>query len=158
MNVEDKVQYLLDVEEIKQLKYVYMEYCDQGYRPDAIAALFAEDAVWQGGPFGRHEGREAIRAVFAGAGGVISFAEHYATNPIIDVKGDAATGRWILWQPAILQQKRGPEAAWVIGSYADEYVRIQGKWLFKSVIFEPKAISPYGSGFAKQLFADIGGG
>lgn len=155
MLTADKVQYLLDIEEIKKLKYLYMEYCDRGYLAEKIAALFTEDAVWEGGPLGRHVGRAAIRDCFAGAGGIISFAEHFVTNPIIDVDGDVATGRWVLWQPAILKHKEGTGAAWVIGTYKDEYARDRGAWKFKNVLFEPKAISPYEKGFAKQMMVDL---
>src|SRR5690554_1810213 len=67
MNDTEKLQWLYDVEQIKQLKHRYCAYCDEAYDPDGIAALFVEDGVWDGGPFGRYEGRAAIHAFFAGA-------------------------------------------------------------------------------------------
>ena len=61
MSLEERIQRLEDIEAIKQLKAEYCAYCDDGYNPDGIANLYTEDAVWDGGPFGRYEGRDAIR-------------------------------------------------------------------------------------------------
>ena len=60
-DLERRVRALEDIEAIKQLKYRYADACDRGYDADALADLFTEDAVWDGGLFGRYEGREAIR-------------------------------------------------------------------------------------------------
>ena len=50
-----------DTNAIRDLKAQYAELCDDNYNPDGIAALFVEDAVWERGPLGTFEGREAIR-------------------------------------------------------------------------------------------------
>ena len=48
---------LEDIEEIKQLKARYCAYCDDGYDPNGIAALFTEDGIWDGGrTFGEARG------------------------------------------------------------------------------------------------------
>lgn len=70
MSVEDLAQHiqtLESIEAIKQLKARYCALCDDQYDANGIASLFTEDAVWDGGNFGRHEGREAIRKFFQGA-------------------------------------------------------------------------------------------
>jgi hypothetical protein len=69
-----KIELLLDLEAIKTLKHQYCAYCDDNYNPDGIAGLFVEDAVWDGGDFGRCEGREAIRKFFRGAPKMLSLA------------------------------------------------------------------------------------
>ena len=62
--LEEKIQRLTDIEDIKQLKFRYAAYCDQKYDEDGIASCFAEDGVWDGGEnFGVFRGREAIREV-----------------------------------------------------------------------------------------------
>ena len=71
-SLEAKIQRLLDIEDIKQLKARYAIACDDDYQPDALAELFTEDAVWDGGFMGYAEGREAIRAFFANASSVIA--------------------------------------------------------------------------------------
>jgi hypothetical protein len=150
MNDSEKLQWLFDVEQIKQLKHRYCAYCDEQYDPDGIASLFVEDGVWDGGPFGTYEGRDAIHEFFANASNLISFANHYVTNPVIEVSGDTATGRWDLWQPMVSE----PDtiACWLVAKYRDAYVRRDGAWLFRTLEVDVKALSPYDQGFAKQRF------
>jgi hypothetical protein len=89
-DVEQRLQTVEDVEAIKKLKYQYCAYCDDNYNADGIASLFTEDAIWDGGTFGRYEGREAICCFFRSAPRLLSFAAHQVMNPIIDVQGDKA--------------------------------------------------------------------
>ena len=85
-SLEQRVRRLEAIDEIRQLKARYCDYCDRGYDPDGIAALYTEDGVWDGGStFGRREGREAIRRHFQGASDRISIARHQVMNPIIDI-------------------------------------------------------------------------
>ena len=123
--LETRVSKLSDIDEIKRLKARYAAACDNDYDADAIAELFTEDAVWEGGKFGKAEGRENIRRFFRHAPGVFSFAIHNVMNPRIEVEGDRATGRWYLMQPATREQ--GTEAVWLAAVYHDEYVRVAGK-------------------------------
>ena len=39
-SLEEKVQRLLDIQEIRDLKTQYAMYCDDQYNPDGIASLF----------------------------------------------------------------------------------------------------------------------
>src|SRR5215471_14190058 len=112
-----KVQMLEDVDAIKRLKHRYCAYCDDNYNPDGIAGLFVEDAVWDGGGFGRYAGRDAIRNFFRGAPKLFSFAAHQVLNPIIKVDGNRATGEWKLFQPCTLEGKGGPRAMWLSAIY-----------------------------------------
>ena len=152
MKESEKLQWLFDVEQIKQLKHRYCGYCDEQYDPDGIAALFVEDGVWDGGPFGKYEGRDAIHKFFANASNLISFANHYVTNPIIEIDGDTATGRWDLWQPMVSEPET--TACWLIAKYREEYVRRDDTWMFRTLTVDVKALSPYEQGFAKQRFMD----
>ena len=152
MKESEKLQWLFDVEQIKQLKHRYCGYCDEQYDPHGIAALFVEDGVWDGGPFGKYEGRDAIHKFFANASNLISFANHYVTNPIIEIDGDTATGRWDLWQPMVSEPET--TACWLIAKYREEYVRRDDTWMFRTLTVDVKALSPYEQGFAKQRFMD----
>lgn len=152
MNEADKIQWLFDIEQIKQLKYRYCAYCDDNYDPDGIANLFTDDGVWDGGPFGRAESRQEIRQFFADVSGTVSFANHYASNPIIEIDNDTASGRWDLWQPMVMTE--GPQALWLVAKYREQYVRIDDLWMFKILDLDVKALSPYELGFAKQRFIE----
>jgi hypothetical protein len=96
--LERRIQRLEDLEAIKQLKARYAAYCDANYDADALADLFTEDAIWDGGLLGYNEGREVIRQFFRGSSQRIAFALHYIVSPLIEIDGDTASGTWYLWQ------------------------------------------------------------
>ena len=100
--LETRVRALEDTDAIRNLKARYAELCDDNYNPDGIAALFVEDAVWESGPLGRFEGREAIREFFRGASRIFTFAIHYSLNSQIEVTGDTARAKWYCSCPAPL--------------------------------------------------------
>ena len=148
-----RVRRLEDIEALKQLKHRYAAFCDQDYDPDGLAPLFTENAIWDGGMMGRYEGREAIRNFFSEAPKVVPFAIHHVTNPIIDVDGDHATGRWYLWQPCTVSP--AGEALWMAGRYFDEYRREDGIWRFEHVQIELRMLSPYDAGWARRRMTEL---
>ena len=150
---EQKLQQVLDIEAIRKLKYEYMAHCDNNYNPDGIAAQFTEDGTWEGGQFGSAFGRDQIREFFKFNDNLVEFAVHFATNGIIDVAGDTATGKWYLWQPMVV--KEGQQAMWLHGKYQDTYVRENGEWLYKSLKLNVEIFSPYETGFGKIKMAEI---
>jgi hypothetical protein len=152
-DLEAMVRKLLDIEEIKQLKARYAAACDDDYAPDELAALFTEDAIWDGGFMGYAKGRETIRRFFVNASRAVGFAVHGIGNPIIEVDGDRATGRWYLFQP--MAMRGGDQAFWYCARYEDEYVRTVEGWKFQSVKLTPRAFSPYEAGFGKTLIAQL---
>jgi len=146
--MEQQIQRLIDIEDIKQLKLRYASYCDQQYNPDGIASCFTEDGVWDGGEnFGLHTGRKEIIGFFSGANELVSFAMHYTTNPLIDVNGDEATGQWHLWQPMMMKEDN--QAMWLMAQYLEDYVREDGKWLIKSLTLKVKSFTPCDTPFTE---------
>ena len=151
--ITEKLLWLADIEEIKQLKARYAAACDDDYDADVIADLFTEDAVWEGGMMGHAETREGIRTFFQNASKVVSFAVHGLGNPIIEIDGDTATGRWYLHQPMTLA---GSESSyWFCAQYRDQYVRTPLGWRFQNVRVEARAFTPYEQGFGKELMAEL---
>lgn len=132
-SVEQRLRRLEDVEEIKKLKARYCQACDGGWDGRAshdyekIVALFAQDGVWDGGVYGRREGRDAIRDYYR-HNPEVPFAFHLLTNPIIEVNGDHATGQWHLL--IFLTQADG-SALLVGGVFDDEYTRSAEGWGIK---------------------------
>lgn len=148
--IEERLAALEAIEEIRKLKARYAAACDDNYNADAIAALFVEDAVWDGGALGKAEGREAIRKFFRGAPKFFPFAMHNVMNPIIDVDGDRATAEWNLLQPATMA--KGNQAVWLAATYHDEYVRVGGEWKFKRLTVTPRFLTTYEEGWARKPF------
>ena len=153
MDVEElarRLQVLEDSEAIKKLKARYCAYCDNNYDATGIAALFTEDAVWDGGSFGKYEGREAIRTFFEGAPKLLTFAIHQVMNPLIEVQGERATGTWYLFQPCTLAE--GNQAVWLAARYEEEYVKVGEEWKFKQLKVFSSFMTPYEQGWVKKQF------
>ena len=129
--LEQQVARLTAIEDIKQLKAIYCAYCDDGYNPEGIANLFVEDGIWDGADFGRHVGNNAIKEFFASISSDITFAGHLVVNPIITVDGNSANGKWWLIMPCTTNIDGNKEARWLAAEYDDDYVKRDGKWLFK---------------------------
>jgi len=121
---------------------------DAGYDSDGLAGLFTEDAVWDGGSFGRFEGREAIRNFFRGIPKLLCFAVHYVMNPLIEVSGEHATGRWYLLESCIFAE--GSRAVWGAAHYEDGYAKLSGEWKFRKVKLILVFWTPFEQGWAKK--------
>lgn len=109
-------------------------------RPDfeAMAELFTEDAIWADGELEFH-GRTAIRAGVEEA--VRSRAtreeidfplKHVMSNPIINIDGDEATGRWYLTVMKMFGAVGDPAVA-MLGDYKTKFVRHGDNWLIERV-------------------------
>jgi SnoaL-like domain len=72
------------------------------------------------------------------------------TNPRIEVDGDLASGEWYLLQPAT--REPGTQAVWLAAVYHDEYVRVDGKWLFQRLLVNANFLSKYEDGWARKRF------
>ncbi|HEV8262152.1 MAG TPA: nuclear transport factor 2 family protein [Burkholderiales bacterium] len=129
----ERIDRLESIEAITKLKHRYMNYCDLGYPPDKLGPLFVEDAVWTSKDFGHHVGRRAIEAFFGGVSAQIVFAAHLAMNFIIDVDRDRATGKWRILMPCTIAENGKKVSRWLLGDYEEEYVRLDGVWLFKKI-------------------------
>lgn len=148
------IQYLLDLEALKQLKYQYCAHCDDNYNAEGIAALFTEDAIWDGGDIGKLNGRMAIRDFFAASSEVVPFAIHSVSNPRIEIIGDKANCRWYLWQPMVFNEDNQAKAYWFAAEYEDQCVRQNNQWLFKHVTARTKMLCPYHEGFAQTQIVE----
>lgn len=156
-----RVAQLEAAEEIRRLKAVYAEVCDDRYDPERMVPLFERDAVWESDRFGTHRGIDEIYAFFAGVSADIVWALHYMVAPIVEVGGDleTATGRWYLMMPCTMRAGEGTEAAWLTGTYADRYRRgADGRWRFAHVKLTTECIAPYDAGWARVPFRDDAAG
>jgi ketosteroid isomerase-like protein len=150
VELERRIQRLEDIEAIKTLKARYADACDRNYDVDVLASLFAEDAIWDGGLFGVHAGREAIRSFFQGASSDIPFAVHYMMNPIIEVDGDEATGEWYLFQTCTFAE--GNQAIFGAARYDERYRRINGNWKFSHLKLVSLFWTPFDKGWVEEPF------
>jgi len=150
-----QVQWLTDIELIRQLKYRYCSLCDDHYDAQRLALLFTEEAVWDGGPMGTHHGRDAIRRFFEGSSARVPFALHMVTNPLIEPDGDSATGKWYLWEPLVYALPGGEQAWWMSAHYDDCYRRTPEGWKFERVTITMKLLAPYEAGWGPARITDV---
>jgi SnoaL-like domain len=156
-----RVRHTEDVLAIYDLKARYGELVDQRYERGAvvdddrlqllateIAALFAVDAVWDGGPaLGRVVGREAIAGQLQIT--TLLFSRHLFVKPKIHVDGDRASGRWDILCPCT---STDGTSLWMCGYEDDEYVRVEpGRWLHQSMRLTTIFVSPTDPGWTKIL-------
>jgi len=151
--LEARIQRLEDIEAIKQLKARYAAFCDDDYDENGIASQFTDDGVWDGGPMGCYNGKKAIREFFSVSDKAVPFAIHHLTNPIIEIDGDRATGRWYLWQPCTFAA--GNQGLWMAGTYQDEYQRIGDHWLFEHVVIKLRLLAPYEAGWSDTPIIEV---
>ena len=145
-NLESRIARIEDIESIRALKHRYAELCDDRYRPVALAELFTEDGVWDGGSdYGCHTGREEIEAYWRQCAANIPFAIHLIVNHTIEVTtpGSAAHGWCNLFQPMTMNSS----AYWAGVRYDEEYRVEGGSWKFRRISLTTRMLAPHAEGW-----------
>ena len=157
-DLEKRLKVLEDIEQIRQLKTRYADYCDinaipdRAYDPDKIASCFTEDAYFESSILGRTlKGRKEISESFAKAAEIYSFSVHMMVNPVIEVDGDKAKGTWYIFMSSTIID--GNRAAWSSGRYNEEYARENGEWKISSWKMVSFFRTPFDEGWVKNRFA-----
>lgn len=154
--LEEQARVAEDIQAILALKGAYAEACDLGYDPDAMAALFTEDAVWEfTNSWGVHRGHDEIRAFMTNVGKEILWALHFMIGPVISVHDHTtASGKWYILELATMTGVGGADEDAVIlsGTYADQYEKVDGAWKFKHVTVNIRQSSNLDQGWVRQQF------
>jgi hypothetical protein len=144
---------------IQALKARYAQLVDERYargrvaepaivdaRAEAIAALFTEDGVWDGGPaLGVSRGRAEIAARMRAP--TLLFSWHFFAKPRIEVSApDRARARWDILSPCTTQ---AGEPSWMVGYEDDEYACEGGVWLHAQMRLTAVFMAPHATGWRK---------
>jgi len=112
------------------------------------AELFTVDGSWDGGPgLGVSIGRDAIAERLREP--TLDFSRHFFMNPMIDLAGDSAIARWDLLSPC---RRADGTSYWMSGYEDDEYERVDGAWLHRSMRLTTVFMAPIGEGW-DRIFA-----
>lgn len=158
-DLEKRIARLEAIEDIRALKARYAEFADAKYTAahrkktgselDGIvaaqAACFTEDVEWDAGKFGLIKGRKALAESFQGK--PFWFTLHLYANPVIEVEGDIASGRWLHW--LLLSRQDTAEPVHMMGYTHDRYRRVDGQWLISHMRLEVKFEVPFGAPWTK---------
>jgi hypothetical protein len=156
MDLAQRIGLLEDAEEIRWMKAYYAQVCDDKFtdshrpKPQAeidaamrpmVDRVFAEDAVWDGSPNGAAPiiGREAILQRLRLS--AWTFAMHYYASPVIEIDGDRAHARWMLWEPCT--EAEGNRALWMSAVTLEDYVRTPEGWRLKHYAVRYKFLTPF---------------
>ena len=147
--MDTKIQRLLDIEDIKQLKARYCRAVDDASYYHEFAELFAPDGRFIEPPDLEFIGREAIaRWMEEDYKPEVVWSRHFAVAPLIEIDGDSATGRWQGLLMSIVNKDDGSEGMlWAAGTYDETYRRIDGEWLFDTVIADGLWMTDFSKGF-----------
>jgi hypothetical protein len=153
-SLEERVRYLEDVKEIRELMHKYCYVMDAGDW-DGVMSCYAKECSCDFGHFSngevktRPEVENFYRSVLMSKFAVFV---HRIMNEIIDIKDEEhATGRWYLDEPCILQETK--RAAWSSCTYYVDFVKEDGKWLFeRCIVSDWRWVSDYDKGWAEEPF------
>lgn len=118
---------LEDKDAIRELFAKYCFYTDSG-QVEKYCALFIEDCDWDGGPFGRQQGRANLLAMLKSGGDAATKLRHHTTNLVVEVNGNEARATSYVTVYGVGEQTPG---IFFVGIYFDHLVRQNGRWLFK---------------------------
>ena len=154
-SLTERVQKLEDEVAIKELKYRYLNACDEK-EVDTIIDCFAEgQIVIKYANIGEFDNREDFVALYTRmACNTNIFDMHHAQNPIITITGpNTAIGKIALRFFNINTNAR--TCAQMAGHYDDEYKKINEKWHIVKTIFTPRTteIRDFGEEVTKTLHA-----
>jgi hypothetical protein len=146
---------------IHELKARYAQLVDERYargavaapevvaaRADAIAALFTEDGVWDGGPaLGVARGRSEIAARMRAP--TLRFSWHFFVKPRITVHAPGrASARWDILSPCT---SADGAPSWMVGFEDDDYELCGGQWLHARMKLTAVFMAPHATGWEKIL-------
>lgn len=119
-----------DWEAITRLRYEYCYRMDS-LDPDGFAALFTEDVEYDITTVASGRGRDGLRELIETLRGwEFDAMTHMPTNPIIDVEGDSATGRW--YYIVVVAHGDGT-TEFGQGDYDETYRRVDNGWRIDSI-------------------------
>lgn len=138
-----ELQRLIDIEDIRQLKARFGLLMDALCQPhetslaEEFGALFTEDATVDSAAFGHFEGRAQIQDLFGNAvPSQMKGMWHSFQNPLIEVDGDVASGRWTMIAYVYPAGAAPLAPTMTFGRYTDKYRRVQGRWRLAKLFFE----------------------
>ena len=156
-SLEERLQSVEDIEEIKKLQRIYGYYLDN-CRWDEIVDLFSDNTKSvEISDRGVYLGKEGVRNLFKkviGKNGPRRQWElriHMQLQGIVNIDpgGKTAKGRWRVWGLVAVPIDGEWRQLLLEGPYENEYVKEDGKWKFSKMHWYQTFVTPYEDGWLK---------
>jgi hypothetical protein len=159
MNLEElnkKVQYLADMEEIKQLQNRYQYWLFKQDWEKVVERCFVTKtpgARMEASDSGVFKEIEGIKRFFLDHMARLSFKKgfftmHMAVDPVIEIAKNGQSAKGIWFTPGCFGAA-GAEDCWVWGIYMIDYIKEDGAWKLWHVIMTPFFRTPYHKGWSE---------
>ncbi|MCG3754030.1 nuclear transport factor 2 family protein [Amycolatopsis sp. Poz14] len=129
---EERLQWALDVEEIKTLLAKYCHGIDK-QDEKLFMSIWSEDADYVL-PRGEGHGTDGVRALVRKVWTQVPRCHHHITNPLISVDGDTATAKTDVFYFRLTADGVNQLLS---GGYELEFVRRDGEWRTRRMEFAP---------------------
>jgi hypothetical protein len=129
--LERRIAKIEDLENIRELRNRYHQYVNND-KFSSFPELFTEDAVMKYGELATWVGVDSIDGFFRRLPEQTPFIKHFIHNHMVSIDGDVGQGE-SYFEAKYAAQGRSFRVG---GRYLDEYRRVNGRWLFSSLIVE----------------------
>jgi hypothetical protein len=158
--LQSRIQRLEDIKQIQQLQHIYGYYRDYADW-DKIVDLFSDKAESvEVADLGVYKGKEGVRRFYqkllgaeAPRPGMLSLKMQIQGVVTVSPDGQTAKGRWYGWGmealPVASIHYGELRQTWTFGTYENEYVKENGRWLFKKLLFSLTFRTPYEDGWLR---------
>ncbi|TQM32599.1 nuclear transport factor 2 family protein [Nocardia bhagyanarayanae] len=128
--LEQKIQWVVDLEQIKILMAKYCHGIDQKDEK-TFMSIWSDDADYLL-PRGEGHGTDGIRALVRKVWREVPQCHHHITNPVIDIQGETATAA-----TDVIYFRLTADGIRVLlsGTYAFEFVKGEDRWQIRSLKF-----------------------
>lgn len=134
---ETRLRRLEDIQAIKDLHREYVYWVNE-CNWDKVIGCFTDDCMVNIGKWGLRQGKESLPKLFkqdiAGNNRGTGRDGHFAVQPVITVNGDLASGHWLMYI-MIQDPTDGQGMRWAHGRHDTEYIRVNGKWKIRSIVW-----------------------
>jgi SnoaL-like protein len=153
--LEAKVQELYDREAVRDLRYRYHEYINEG-KFDQIHELFTEDGEIDFAHLGKGKGHEEITRFYSAINAKpsaadksfprITWVKQFIHNHVVHLHGNTGSGISYMEAKPVFNG----ESFLVAARIDDEYVKQNGQWKLKKMTLVPYFMVPLKEGWAQE--------
>jgi ketosteroid isomerase-like protein len=146
-SLEMRIALLEDIEAVRKVQARFLYLIDEEDW-QGVANMFTESAILDLGPSGSYRGKEEIAKFYRDLPKSVPLQVHMSHNPIVEIKGDNATGEWYFEVPAT--DAVANKAMWIVGKFEVDFMRVDGEWKIQRWLAKCIYKTPYDEGWVKN--------